>query len=453
MTIKHTSPSKTNWLKRGLALVTLCSTAIALSSCGGGGTQGGDPLKVGDLALQPAAANFFALNQVTLQIAGGRSPYNISVSEPTIFPSNFQLSGNTWTFTPSQPGVFDPSSDPNEVPARSVSVTVRDANGTQATGAYRVLQNFLVGYGLNLSTLTTCGGTATTAIEACSGSDSLVALIPVTNGLRYAGKQMQLRVMYGPFAFIQDGPPDGITGPTYTRNADSTGLVTARIRVLPSVITQYAQFRLTDVASGAYRDVTFVIRNASPETLSVLPSDITFTGSSTAQCGFGGANLFPLGGKSPYSAAATNTSIQLSPSQVTAGNAFNLLIGPSTTCITASVIVTDAEGKTATVSVKTEPGTTAPVLPLAATPTTVACLPDTTGSAQITISGGANNKVVAVSNPGLLQPTPATGTGTFVLNLNSLGTGGATLQSVTVTVSDGSATPATIAVGRKSTCP
>ncbi len=440
-----------NWLKRGMALVALGSTALVLSSCGGGGTQGGDPLKTGTLALQPSAGNFYALNPVTLQVAGGRAPYNISATEPTVFPSNFQTSANTWSFTPNQPGVFDPSTDPNEVPSRSVTVTVRDANGDQTTGTYKVLQNFMVGYGLSISALTTCG--ATTAVEACSGSDSLVALIPVTNGLRLAGKQMRMQVNYGPFAFIQDGPPDGITGPSYTRATDGTGFVSARIRVLPNVVTQYAQFRLTDVATGVFRDVTFTIRNAAPEALSVIPADLTFTGATTAQCGFGGASLYPLGGKSPYSATATNTNIQLSPSQVSTGSAFNLLIGPSTTCITASVIVTDAEGKTSTVNVKTEPGTADPVLPLSATPTTVACLPDTTGSAQITISGGANNKVVAVSNPGLLLPTPATGTGTFVLQLASQGVGGATVQSVTVTVSDGSATPATITVGRKTVCP
>jgi hypothetical protein len=451
------------WFKRSFTAVALGATALLLSSCGGGGTQGGDPLKVGSLALQPSAANFYALNPVTLQIAGGRPPYNISTSEPTVIPSNFQLTGNTWNFTPNQPGVVDPTTDPNEVPSRSVTVTVRDANGDQTTGTYKVLQNFLVGYGLSIATTTTCGATATggtggaaattVSVEACAGSDSLVSLVPISNGLRYAGKQMRVSVNYGPFAFIQDDLPCCITGPTYTRNADSAGLVTARIRVLPNAVTQYAQFKLIDVATGAYRDVTFTIRNASPSALSVIPSDLTFTGATSAQCGFGGANVYPLGGKAPYRASVTNPNIQITPSVVNTGDAFLLQVGPSTTCISASAIVTDAEGKTATVAVKTEAGTTAPVLPLTANPAAVGCMPDTTGVAQITISGGGTNKVIAISNPSLLLPTPVSGTGTFVLQLNAQGAGGASLQNVTVTVSDGSATPATITIGRKTTCP
>lgn len=455
MTNTQNSLCMATWFKRSFTVVALGATALVLSSCGGGGTQGGDPLKVGSLALQPAAANFYALNPATIQVAGGRPPYNISASEPTLVPSNFQLNGNTWNFTPNQPGVVDAGQDPNEVPSRTVTVTVRDANGDQATGTYKILQNFLVGYGLNISTLTSCGGggTTTSSVEACAGSDSLVTMVPVTNGLRYAGKQMRLEVRYGPFAFIQDGPPDGITGPSYTRAADSTGGLTARIRVLPNSTTQYAQFRLTEVATGAFRDVTFAIRNAAPETLSVLPSSLTFTGATTAQCGFGGASVFPSGGKSPYRAVATNSSILLSPSQVVSGDAFSVIIGPSTTCITASIIVSDAEGKTATVSITTAAGTTAPVLPLAVNPTSIACLPDAgANQAQVIVSGGNTNKVVAVSSPTLLSLNAATGTDTFVLTLTSTGAGGATLQNLTVTVSDGT-TSIPINVGRKTTCP
>ena len=196
-------------------------------------------------------------------------------------------------------------------------------------------------------------------------------MIPVTNGLRFAGKQMRLSVNYGPFAFIQDGPPDGITGPSYTRNADSTGLSNGPNSRLAERHYSICPIQTYGCRNGAFRDVTFTVKNAAPETLSVLPSDLTFTGSSTAQCGFGTASLFPTGGKSPYRAVATNSTILLSPSQVVAGDAFNLTVGASTTCITASVIVSDAEGKTATVTLKTEAGTTAPVLPMTANPSSM----------------------------------------------------------------------------------
>ena len=463
MTIKYNSIRMANWLGRSLAATGLGMTALFLASCGGGGTQGGDPLKVGSLALQPPAANFYAINPATIQVAGGRAPYNISASEPTLVPSNFQISGNVWNFTPNQPGVVDAGQDPNEVPSRSVTITVRDANGDQTSGTFKILQNFFVGYGLSISTTTSCtaasgssgsggsgsGGTTAAAVEACAGSDSLISLVPITNGLRLAGKQMRLAVNYGPYAFIQDGPPDGITGPSYTRSADSTGAVTARIRVLPSAQTQYAQFRLTDVATGAFRDFTFVVRNAAPETLSALPSTLTFTGSTTAQCGFGSASIFPLGGKSPYRAVTTNGTISLSPSQVVAGDAFNLSIAPSSTCITASVIVSDAEGKSATVTVKTEAGTAAPVFPLAVAPTSI-CIPNG-GAGVVLVSGGNKNKVLNVSAAASLSVTPTTGTDDFTVNLNAAL---AVLVDtpVTVAISDGG-TSVNVNVTRKVTCP
>ncbi|MBL8520187.1 MAG: hypothetical protein JNK75_05895 [Betaproteobacteria bacterium] len=457
MTINHHLNTLEPTLRRGMAAL-VGTVALFLAACGGGGTQGGDPNKSGDLAINPSTATMYALNPFTFFIAGGRAPYNVTSSEPTLGQFNFNTSQNQISFTPNQPGVVDVGQDPEQVPSRQMIITIRDANGTQVQGTYNVLQNFLTGYGLSISTVTTCGvaagGGGGSAISACSGSDSLVSLVPVFNGTRIAGKQMRLTVNYGPFSFIQDGPPDGITGPNITRNADSTGGVSFRIRVLPNVITQYAQFRLTDVATGAFRNFDFVIRSAAPEDLSVIPSTITFTGANTAQCGFGSASLFPLGGKGPYRAVASNPNLQVSPSQVNAGEGFNLTIGPSTTCISASVIVSDAEGKTSNVSVTTEAGATPPILPLTVTPSVIGCLPDLGANvAQVTVNGGNANKVIAVSSPGLLLPNPTAGSGTFVMQLTSQGVGGGTTQNVTVTVSDGSAAPATVTVGRKSTCP
>ena len=443
-------------VKRGAIAALLGSMAAILASCGGSGTVGGSPLTNGALSMLPTTANFYANVPVTLNIAGGRAPYQVTSSEQTVIALNFQTSANSFTFVPNQPGVVDPQTDPNSVPSRTVIITVRDSAGTQVTGTYSVLQNFLTGYGLSISTTASCsaaGGAGATAAQACAGEDSLISLVPVSNGLRYANKQMRLTTLFGPFAFILDST--GITGPTYTATADSAGNVTARIRVTPNAATQYAQFRLTDVATGSYRDITFVILNANGANvpLSILPSSLSLSGATTAVCGTGLVNVFVFGGKPPYTADTTfPSSIAITPPIVTrSGDAFSVQVFNPNFCLApGNVVFRDALGAFVTMDVTTTPGTAAPVLPLTVAPTSL-CVPDG-GSGVVSISGGNANKVINSSNPALATAVPTTGTGNFTPSINALGAGGAVGTAVTFTINDGG-NAVTLIVARKTTCP
>jgi len=442
--------------KRGAMTALLGSMTALLVSCGGGGTQGGAPTAAGTLSILPSTGSLYANVPYTFNIAGGRAPYLVVSNEQTLLALNFTTTNNTFTAVPNQPGVVDLGQDPNQVPSRKVTVTVRDSAGTEIAGSYDVLQNFLTGYGLSITTLANCSTGApgaTSSTQACAGSDSLITLVPVSNGLRYANKQMRFTSTFGPFSFILDST--GVTGGTYTATADTTGVVTARIRVQNNATTQYAQFRLTDVATGAYRDITFSVTNAngSDVALSTIPSAITLSGATTAQCGTGVVNVFVFGGKPPYTANTTFPgSIGITPPTLqNSGDAFtvsmfnqNFCLGPGT------VVITDSLGANTTVNVTTTPGTTPPVLPLAVAPASV-CVPDS-GSAVVSISGGNNNKVINSSAPGLAAAVPTTGSGNFTSTINALGAGGALGQLVTLTVSDGANT-STISVTRKTTCP
>jgi hypothetical protein len=435
-------------------LAALGLAAVLVGACGGGGTKGSDPNTVGDLAINPSTGSMYALQPFTIQIAGGRRPYNLSTTEPTLVSLPLQIDQNVITVTPAQPGVVDVGQDPNQVPSRRAIITVRDANGAQVNGTYDVLQNFLTGYGLSISSITSCGAgaAATTALQACAGADSLIRLVPVTNGTRFARKQMRFEVRYGSFSFVLDDVAGQPTAASVTKTADDTGAVSARIRVLPLALTQYAQFRMTDVATGQYLEFPFVITNAdSASVLSVLPSMVSLVGPNTAQCGSGGFSLAPLGGRPPYTARVTGTgqNTLISPSLVNAGEAFSVTVGASTTCTTFSILITDSTGATTTASITTSFGTTAPVLPLTVSPNAV-CIPDG-GNATVLVRGGATAKVVNVSNPSLLN-VPATGSGDFTMTLTAAGAGGAGGQFVTVTVTDG-ASNAAVTVTRKATCP
>lgn len=447
--------------KRGVVVALLGSMAMILGSCGGGGaatatTPAGNPLTNGPLAMVPNVGTMYAFTPFTINIAGGRPNYLVASNEQTVVPINTTITGNTFTVFPNQPGVVDPQADANSVPSRTVIITARDAEGAIVTGTFNVLQNFLTGYGLSISTTATCSGGAgasTAAAQACAGEDSLITLTPVSNGLRYANKQMRLTANYGPFAFILDST--GITGPTYTTNADSAGNVTARIRVTANAPTQYAQFRLTDVATGSYRDITFVVLNSNGSNvpISILPKAITLAGATTDKCGTGLVNVFIFGGRPPYTADTSfPNSIAVTPPIVTrSGDAFTVSVFNPNICLKpGNVIFRDALGAFVSMDVTTEPGTVAPAVPLTVAPSAL-CVPDG-GTGVVSITGGNTNKVINSSNPALAVAVPSTGSGSFSPAINSLGAGGALGTLVTLTINDG-ANSATVNVTRKTTCP
>ena len=212
---------------------------------------------------------------------------------------------------------------------------------------------------------------------------------------------------------------------------------------------------MTDVVTGAYRDFTFVIKNASGgnTALSALPTSISLSGATKTTCGTGLVNVFAFGGLPPYTASTTfPNSILISPPIVSrSGDAFSVQIFNPTFCLSpGNVVITDAAGNHVTVDVTTTAGTADPVLPLAVAPSTL-CVPDG-GTGVVSISGGNSSKVINSSNPSLATALPTTGTGNFTTTISSLGAGGAVGTAVILTVNDG-ANAATITVTRKTTCP
>lgn len=467
MTITKYFGNLSTLAKRGFQTALLGFMTVLLVSCGGGGVDNGSPLVNGTLSILPNTGSLYANVPMQFNIAGGRAPYFITSNEQTIFPFNFTLNANSFVAAPAQPGVFDPNEDPNIVPSRTVIITVRDAAGVQVTGTYNVLQNFLTGYSLSISTTATCTTAApagSSGPAACAGADSLISLRPASNGLFYARKQFRFTANYGAFSFITDST--GITGPTVTATADDTGALAVRIRVTPNAPTQYAQFRMTDIVSGNYRDFTFVILNSTSgnTALSTLPSSITLTGADSTKCGTGLVNLFVFGGTPPYRASTTfPNSISITPPIINqSGDAFTVSVFNPNFCLApGNIIVTDATGANVTVDVTTSPGTTPPVLPLTVIPGS-SCLQDNPGPGNtitVLVSGGAATKLLSSSAPSFAGVLPATmtGSGTFTItagaNYAALpGPPPAVGTAVTISVTDG-VTPTSFTIMRKSVCP
>jgi hypothetical protein len=444
-----------------------------LGSCGGGGVSSDTGVNVGPLAFVPASGTLYANIPFTMTIAGGKKPYFITSSEQTLVPLNLTLNENSFQIIPKNPGVVDVGQDPKEVPARSIRFTVRDNAGTTVTTgdtSFKVLQNFITGYNLSIASLFACGVDSTgkaVSAEACVGSESAIDLRPTTNGVLYQNRALRFSINYGQFLFIDknSNPPNlavnsvtlTTSGSTATGGTES-GSLRAFLRPLDNARTQYAGMRITDVVSGIYRDVDFVIQVPAPTTMTVLPTEVgPIKGRDTSSCGAGSQDLLLTGGVPPYS-IRTSQSIT-APSQLSAPGVFTVGVGftSAPNCLSEpnGVVVTDSSGQTVTIKVTTEVGTVVPAVPLNVFPLGL-CLQDGL-TASVAVTGGNALKVISSSTPSLVTASPTTlssTSGTITLAAVGLApTTPATGTAVQVRVDDGSGSGTTIAVTRKTTCP
>jgi hypothetical protein len=489
VTIKNYFSKPNNWAKRGAAAVILASAAALLGSCGGSGVSGDTGVQVGTLSLVPGSGSLFAGVPFTFTIAGGSKPYTVSTSEQTLI-ANLTVNSNTFTVIPNNPGVVDPVTDPNIVPSRSIRFTVRDNAGAQVvTGdtSFSVVQNFITGYNLTISSLFACGLDADgkpASAQGCSGGESAIDLRPTTAGVLYRNRPLRFSINYGEFIFVDknSSPPDrlvptitlttsGATAPTGTES----GSLRAFFRSADTARTQYAGMRITDVQTGIYRDVDFLIVNPTVATnVTLLPEKIgPLVGTDSTRCGSGGVDVRVSGGIPPYSIVVSQSSraiVTATPNIVRDANGI-FTVGVSaapapTSCLTEpnAITVTDSTGRSASFAVNTAPGTTAPVQPFTTVPGSgsAICLSNTVGaSTQIQAFGGNSGKTFTSSNLSVATVTAAasggTGTGTAT-------TGGATSATITrvgtgtttITVSDGASSASLIVSGPvapATTCP
>jgi hypothetical protein len=392
-------------LQSKLTVAFVAAAALSLTSCGGGGASG-SPTAGGALQLLPGTASIYAGVPYTFNIAGGHGPYLVTSSEPTLVPLNFTTSSNEFEIVARNPGVVDVGLDPAEVPRRTVNIEVRDSVGASVTNSYNVLQNFFTGYGESYASTCSVTGTAATPPQACSGTDSLVTLTPVSNGTLYGDRQFQFDKVRGDFQFVMDDPaavPQLVN--QLRKSTDHDGRVVVRLRVNVNAPTQLAQYKVTDILTGATIEAVFlIVQQPVSDAISVLPDTLTFTGGLSTQCGTGSGDVFVFGGTPPYTVTAP-AGISVSPTLVTdSGGHFTISVGAggfsptSASCPpSSSVIVTDSRGATGIVTVNVEVGTgTAPTLAVA--PTTIASL--LCGqSVQVTVVGGTGTYSASSQHP------------------------------------------------------
>jgi len=422
-----------------------------LAACGGGGASPASPGATnqgGAPTMAPNSATFFAGVVNTITITGGRRPYTLSSSEPSLLAVPQTLSAGSFQVVPANPAVVDTGLPPDALPVRTVIITLTDANGQTTSSTIKVGVNFLTGLGVSFSS-NCAAGSGGTAPAACAGGDTVLSLNPSTNGNLIGGKTLRLDVIRGPFQFVD---ANGATVPSITVTTDHSGRTQALLRVTSNVSGQFGVVRVTDVATGVFVDEVFPITGAPQSTLTVVPNTFTFTGALTTQCGTGSGDFVVFDGVPPYSAVSSDPNIRVSPTTTNANpGVFTITAFNNSVCITgAQVIVTDSQGGRATVTVNTAAGSTAPPTPppLIVNPTTITLACGTSGS--VTAVGGNGTFIVNSTHPRVTAV--ASGNTITITRLDGDPPGSSFPTTGAVSVSDGT-TISTVTLTVPASCP
>jgi len=412
------------------------AASVLLAACGGGATT--NPNQGGELTVAPAEGTFYAGVPSTITISGGRTPYSLTSSEPTILPVPATVSSHSIQVVPNNPGVIDAGLPPNSLPIRTINVTVRDADSSGGPQIIKihVAVNFLLGYGVSFKSNCPAGASGASA-SACAGGQTQVTLLDTTNGVVSGNRKVRFIAMRGPFHWVF---PDGTTGNSIDLITDHTGTVNAIFQVDQGVPSQLAVLRVQDIATGVYVDEIFTISGTvTPTSLTVIPSSMNLTAALKGVCGTGTGDFLVFDGTGKYTATSTDPNLGVSPSFVDSGsgivgakftaNASN----PSICLAGATIVVVDSNGGRGTFTVTTKEGSGSPPPPgLQVSPNgvTVSC----GQTASVTVVGGAGTYSASSTDPNLT----VSGSGN-TLSIKRNGTlvlpGGN--QTTTVNVTDG----------------
>lgn len=369
-----------------------------LASCGSGAVGGNpaanDPFRI--TILPGDGAILYAGLPTTFNVAGGTGQYIITSSNQSVLPIP-SSPRNTFTVVP------------NAVASDTqVTITVRDTGTTPVATAIVTVKPGTI----NNDILITPSSTQPAGCPAgtiCSGGDALVTVTLAQGGIALSGRTVRFDAVSGDFRFITSatGTSPEVLSTTAFAVTDESGRARVRIRAIADAPNQTAVIRVTDVSSGAFRDVSFTIAQstgASPGFFAT-PSSYTFQGSQPGQCAsvFVTPNLsatfYIFGGVAPYTITSPSNGIVVTREFVSSsGGSFD--VRPTGQCLTdVPITIRDASGHTTQVTVSNVPGT-APATPLAVSPNTVT-ISSCSSVAAVTAAGGTGNYVASSGSDGL----------------------------------------------------
>lgn len=322
---------------------------LLVAGCGSGGVSNTvvDPNR---LTVLPAAATLYSGMPTTFTISGGTGAYIVSSSNQQVVPVSGASSGSLIVA-------------PNPVLADTpVTLTIRDTGTNAPVTAALTIKPNPVGNSVTITPTATQGGCAP---AVCSGGDAEVTATISQGGIPLAARGVRLEVISGSFRFIVNPPGTAEVLATVTDVvSDEVGKVRARIRVLADAPNQTALLQVTDLGTLAFSRASFVIAQStgSSSGFTLVPTSITFTGASTAQCAPEGrtAVVYVFGGNPPYTILNTGDSIFTTNTDVVLESGGSFSIRTTGDCGSFPIIVRDSAGRTASVTVENKAGTVAP---------------------------------------------------------------------------------------------
>jgi hypothetical protein len=434
-----------------------CAAALLLASCGGGGVSA-NPSPIVDsptLTILPGTAVMYPGLPTTFVFSGGTGAYIIASSNQAILPVIGGVTGRSVTIVP------------NPVTAETqVTLTLRDTGSATPVTATVTVKPGTLNNDLTVTPSSTQPAGCAPAI--CSGNDAEVTVTLSQGGIPLPARGVRFTQLSGNFTFLPLA--SGVieqAGAAFVTATDETGKARARIRVTALAPNQTALIQATDLASGAYRQASFAIAQYTGNTPAffTLPSSITFTGPFEEVCASGGTastDVSIYGGTPPYAISGGTGAFSVSPATVLANGGhftvelFGVPPGGTPTCFEgASVGVTDATGRTISVTVNNESGAgTAPPAPVAVSPTTLNLACGT--SASLVITGGATGAGASFNassnHPGVTAVIAAATPRTVTVTRTAGDTAGPYPTTAIITVTDGN-TSKTATITVPATCP
>jgi len=431
------APNRINarWLRFISALLAFATLAV-LGGCGGGSGAPNNPFKPappvpGPLSILPSAATVYSNTPAILTISGGVPPYFVVSSNTVILPVGASVTNGTIVLLPA-----------NVLADTAVLITAQDSAGTRATATVTVKPAPI----FNTLTITPASA-ACGANSICSGGTA-TARVTVTGagGVGIPNRQVKFEVVSGAFAILSNDPANPLVS-TLTVVSDQFGVAQVIIQATAGVPTQPALLRATELTTGNQQTAQFTIVQTinGSAVLSVVPSDVTFTGAFTTDCTSNfRADYYIFGGTPPYQVHTTTAGVILINVPVLVSGGFFTAITNPPPCVDPEVFsIVDAAGLQTTATLHNLVGTTPPPT---APPPALSVIPqypagwDCTKKFTVAITDGTAPYNISANVPGVTFTPSATlsGPGFVTVDLTTGTPAPVTGDKVTFLVSDSS---------------
>jgi hypothetical protein len=331
------------WLRSITALAAVAGT-FGLSACGGGSGAPSNPF-LGPLTVLPNAVVAYSGVPTTLTISGGTGPYKAFSSNSAVLPVPQTVPSTTVVLLAN-----------NVAADTDVTITIQETGTVQPVGAQAAVtvtvRAAAIGNSLTITpNLAECGTNAICSGQ--TGTASVTVLGP--QGGPLAGRAVRFDVIGTAYAIVTNNPAQP-SASSLTVVSDANGVASVIIKANANVPTQFAQLKVTDLASGQQLIGNFVIQQVTDGTkiLTVVPPTAKITGAFKGICSSRFAtDYYIYGGTPPYRVTSTfpNAITLLYPTVNTNGGFFEAVTnGTCVDPLTFSIVDATGRQTTATLS-------------------------------------------------------------------------------------------------------